>query len=100
MRKHNPHYPQDVEAVAEALTPNAVSSIRFKLPGLRADFSEDDTFILVAPVREINYIPLMEALREQGLGDRLIDEAVEGMAEFIFSRQLAEHFAKRMIRIG
>jgi predicted GNAT family acetyltransferase len=74
--------------------------IRFKLEGLSLSYTDgnEDTFALQVPTVDINYTDVMRALNDQGLDGRLVDEAVEHMAEFIFSRQLAAHFAKNLRR--
>jgi hypothetical protein len=87
-------YKQAVESVDHQ------REIRFKLDGLRHDLHEEDVFVLPVPGIDVNYQGVFEALGEVGLEPRLIDDAVELMAEFIFSRQLAQHFAKNLKRVG
>ena len=89
---------QAKNAVAD-LPPEYQQEIRFKMEGLRADYQQDDTFILMAPTVNIDYGPAIRSLLEQGLDGRLVDEVVEDMANAIFTRQLAALFAKRMVRV-
>ena len=42
---------------------------------------------------------VFETLREQGLSERLADDATAMLGEFVFARQLGEHFAKNMERV-
>jgi hypothetical protein len=80
-------------------------SIIFELEGLRQinpDYgNEKPKFELTGiPLVRIDYSRIAEALMEQGVGQSLTDEAVDGMAEFIFARMLGEVLAKRMKRVG
>jgi hypothetical protein len=96
MAKHQVH-PGVADAVCAAEAP---TTIRFKLDGLRQSYSEDGVFELIADTRPINLQRVYEDLVAQGLSERLAEEACEGMSEFVFGRQLAEHFAKHMKRVG
>jgi hypothetical protein len=75
------------------------TTIRFKLPGLTQDYSDPNTFMLSGNFKQLNLQRVMEDLMAQGLSARLAEEACEGMAEFVFGRQLGEYFASNMQRI-
>jgi hypothetical protein len=74
--------------------------IQFKMDGLVPDYSQDGVFQLTVDMRPLDLTGVMQSLMEQGLSERLAEEATEGMHEFIFGRQLAEHFARNMKRVG
>lgn len=88
-----------VQAAAEAVATDDLQTIRFKLPGLTQDYSDPTAFMLSGSFKHINLSTVVEVLMEQGLSEQLALEACDGMAEFIFGRQLAEYFAKNMQRI-
>jgi len=99
-----------MEEVAEAqeAVPGAAGheSIIFELEGLRqvnpnCYGNEKPRFELSGiPQVHIDYSRINEALTEQGIGQALADEAIDGMAEFIFARMLGEILAKKMKRVG
>jgi hypothetical protein len=74
------------------------TDIRFTMEGLRQDFNEDNVFVLTADFNHVNLSEAFDSLVKQGISEQLADEAVAGMAEFIFGRQLGEYFARKMVR--
>jgi len=80
--------------------PTEPTTIRFKMAGLTQDYTDPTAFMLSGNFKHINLSTVVEVLMEQGLSEQLALEACDGMAEFIFGRQLAEHFAKNMDRVG
>ena len=89
-----------------AKTPTAAQAvqtqtIKFKMDGLNIDYTADDqVFSLTTDMKQLNLAAVFDTLVEQGISEHLADQATAQLGEFIFSRQLGEHFAKNMKRVG
>jgi hypothetical protein len=74
--------------------------IQFKMDGLVPDYSQDGVFQLTVDMAPLNLSMVFDTLREQGIAEDLAGQACDQMSEFIFARQLGEHFARNMKRVG
>lgn len=74
--------------------------IKFTLPGLTPDYNQEGVFNLAADIKHLNLSQVVELLMEQGISERMALEACDDMASTIFARQLGEHFAHNMERVG
>lgn len=76
------------------------ATIKFTMPGLGVDYNQEGVFTLTADIRQLNLSRVVEDLMEQGISERMALEAADDMAATIFAKQLGEHFAKNMDRVG
>jgi len=83
-----------------AVQAHEANTIRFTMPGLAVDYNQEGVFALTTDMAPLNLSGVFESLREQGLSERLADDATAMLGEFIFARQLGEHFAANMKRVG
>jgi hypothetical protein len=88
------------QAVRAAEAATDLQTIKFTMAGLTPDYNQEGVFNLTVDMRPLDLSHVMQVLMEQGISERLAEEATEGMHEFIFGRQLAEHFARNMKRVG
>jgi len=88
-------HPAELDRLAGA---PETTTIKFKLPGLTQDYNEDGVFNLTAQFAPLNLSRVFEDLVAQGISERLADDATAMLGEFVFARQLGEHFAKNMER--